>query len=148
MVGDDIVQEQILITDNGKSCVNVVKIIENIWENLLKGKNIKTNNKGFFYWEIKITSLDGEEVMLKFECPKPKDGMWDDLAKGTTDWAKYWNAKYAQVKERDYKIQRDEWTLPGSKRMNFTTGEQETTADVTYQDPNLGDLQNLLNFLY
>lgn len=150
MVGDDLVQEQIVMTLGTPvtSSTSNVKIIEDIWNDLLTGSDIKTNGRGFFYWEIKITALDGEDVIIKFECPRPKDGIWDDLASGTTDWAKYWDAKYNEVKNRKYKIQRDEWTLPGTKRMNFTTGEQEITDDITYQDPNLGDLQNLLNFLY
>lgn len=150
MVGSDIVQEQITMTLGNpvtSETKNVI-VIKDIWNDLLTGTDIKTNGKGFFYWEIKVTSLDSEDVMIKFECPKPKDGMWGELADGTTEWAKYWNKKYEEVKARDYKIQRDEWTLPGTKRINFTTGEQEETEDVTYQNPDLGDLQNLLNILY
>lgn len=148
MIGDDIVQEQISFLNDGTSSTSVVKVVDNVWNDLLKGTNIKTNGKGFFYWDITVTSLEGENITIKFECPKPKDGMWDDLAAGTTEWAKYWDTKYAEVKSRNYKIQRDEWTLPGTKRINFTTGKQETTEDVTYQNPDLGDLQNLLNFLF
>ena len=45
--GNSLVQDQILLTDNGKSSENTVTLIDDIWDDLTKasGNKYKTNDK-------------------------------------------------------------------------------------------------------
>ena len=99
--GDSLVQQQILLLSNGSVCENVVSLIDNIWDNLLGNDDsypIKTNGKGYFYWEYTMNDTvdDSIETTINFECPRPKEDLFKepyDPTTGKTDWAKYWLTK-------------------------------------------------------
>lgn len=153
--GDSLVQQQILLLSNGSVCENVVSLIDNIWDNLLGNDDsypIKTNGKGYFYWEYTMNDTvdDSIETTINFECPRPKEGLFEepyDLTTGKTDWAKYWLTKLKTTVENSkaYNIQKTEYTLPGTQRMNFTTGLPEELDEVNIKINDIGDITNLLS---
>ena len=154
--GDKLIQEQILILADGKTSTNQVAIIDDIWDNLVNGSStypIKTNDKkNYFFWEYEMTDTldDTTTKLIKLECPMPKEGLFTepyDPTTGKTEWAKYWLNKYKTTEENAevMKIKKTEYTLPGTKRLNFSTGQQETTEDIKIENNDIGDITNLLS---
>ena len=158
ILGDQLMQEQLLIVP-GSSVVaeNNVVLIDNIWDNLLTEAGdseygYKTNGKKFFYWEVKMTdtSDDNIEVTVKIECPRPKDGLFNepyDPNRVVGEYAKYWMNQYktaAENSETRLAIQKKTVTFPGTTFVNFSTGELYTTDTVEIGNNDLGDISNLL----
>lgn len=156
IIGDKLIQEQILLLTNGNSSTNNVAIIDDIWKNLVDGSEtypVKYNDKkNYFYWEYQMTDTldDTTEITVKFECPTPKEGLFTepyDPSTAKTEWAKYWLTKYKTTQDnaKIMNIQKTEYTLPGSKILNFGTGLQETQEDITFKNNDIGDISNLLS---
>lgn len=151
-----LVQEQILILPDGRTCSNQVELISDVFDNLLNGDageyQVKTNNKGYFYFTYKMTDTADEqaEVEVNIEAPRPIPGLFEepyDPTTGKTEWAKFWLTKLKNTQDnlKIMNIQRAEYTLPGSTRMNWQTGETETLEEITVVNNDLGDITNLLN---
>lgn len=151
--GDSLLQDQILILPNGTSSTNTVPLINNIWEDLLsEGGQYKTNKKGYFYWEAKMTDVENNdvEVTVMIECPRPKDGLFEepyDPEKGKGEWAKYWLTKYKTTAENALEkmtIQKKEIVFPGTEYIN-QYGELVKVEEKRVTNDNLGDISNLLS---
>lgn len=150
---NSLVQDQTLITTNGTS-ENTVVLIENIWDDLTKasGNQYKTNNKGYFYWEVDMTSMEDDDVEVKVnvECPKPKPGLFQepyDPDSVDSSYAKYWVGKMKTAQENydnEYAIQRKEVVFTGSTYLD-QTGEAVVLDDYTFINSDLGDISNLLS---
>lgn len=136
-----LVQDQVIIDTNGTTTDNVDVLIDDIWVDLTSDSGTyKTNNKGYFYWEYKFTSLDDStiEETIFFECPKPKPGLYkepydpgDASVKG--EYSKYWVRKlkeFSENAEKQTKLMSDEITLKGNSYYN-QKGELVTLPDVT-----------------
>jgi hypothetical protein len=174
--GDSLVQDQTKITSRGKVIdIPAAVIIEDIWDNL-KNNNpytyndtsatYKTNNKkDYFYWEVKQTSIESDdiEVTINFECPKPKDGLFDDLwenkiepddnsvlSKG--DYAAYWYKKIYTSRvnyQNEMTVQKKEVTFEPVTMTDYSKdnfGEvREVLPRYTIKNDDLGDISNLLS---
>ena len=72
--GKTLYQEQILMSPGVVSTSQTIVLIADIWKDLIEGPTTaKTNNKGYFYWEVTMTDPENDDVELtiKFECPRP-----------------------------------------------------------------------------
>ena len=150
--GDKLVQEQILITPGSVSSTNVVALIENIWEDLIGTGTYKTNGRGYFYWEYKITDTedDNVEMVVKFECPKPKEGLFQepyDPSKCSGEYSKYWVGRLKTAVdnfELKSTVQRKEVIFPGTTYVD-SKGDVVELEDTKFSNNDLGDITNLLN---
>lgn len=152
--GDSLVQDQILLTDTGKSSENTVELIANIWDDLTKasGNEYKTNNKGYFFWEVEMTSMEDDDVTVKvnIECPKPKPGLFQepyDPDSVDSSYAKYWVAKMKTAQENyenEYAIQRKEVVFNGCTYQD-QEGRDVELPDYTFNNSDIGDITNLLS---
>lgn len=155
--GDSLVQEQLLLSPGMPVSENVVSLIDNIWENLTSEAGsstygYKTNGKKYFYWEVKMTDTtdDSIEVTVKIECPKPKEGLFTspyDPDKVTGEYAKFWVEKMRIAEknnEENFAIQKKVITFPGSKYVDYSTGEIYETEEIKITNNDLGDISNLL----
>ena len=152
--GNSLVQDQILITADGKSCENTVVLIEDIWDDLTKasGNEYQTNNKGYFFWEVEMTSLESDDdtVKVNIECPRPKPGLFQepyDPESVDSSYAKYWvnKMKIAQENyENEYAIQRKEVVFDGTTYLD-QEGNTEEIPDYVFNNSDLGDITNLLS---
>lgn len=176
ILGDSLVQDQTKITSKGKAIdIPAAVIIEDIWENLKNNtpytydngsKSYKTNSKkDYFYWEVKQTSIESDdiEVTINFECPKPKEGLYDDLLANDTDpsdnsvtskgdYTAYWyNKIYTARKnyQNEMTIQKKEVTFEPVTMTDYSTenfGEvREVVPGYTIKNDDLGDISNLLS---
>lgn len=156
--GDHLMQEQLMIFP-GSSFVseNTVILIDNIWENLLSDAGsteygYKTNGKKYFYWEVKMTDTTDEtvEVTVRIECPKPKDGLFEEPYNPdsvTGEYAKYWVNQYKiahENSEHRMVIQKKSVIFPGTTYVNYETGEKYDTETVIIKNNDIGDISNLL----
>lgn len=150
--GDSLVQDQILVTTNGMS-ENTVVILQDIWSDLTSNNGTyKTNDKGYFYWEVNMTSMEDDDITVKvnIECPKPKPGLFQepyDPESVDGKYAKYWVGKMKIAQENynnEYAIQRKEVTLKGLNYLD-QGGENITMPDVTFTNSDIGDITNLLS---
>lgn len=150
--GASLVQEQILVVPGKDSYTNTIILIDDIWKDLSGEGTYKTNGKGYFYWEYKMTDTENDdvEVTLKFECPRPKEGLFkepynpDDV---TGDYAKYWVGKLKTAQnnfENKAAIQKKEIVFPGSNYVN-QNGEFIQVEETKVSNTDLGDITNLLN---
>ena len=150
--GDKLVQEQILITPGSVSSTNVVALIENIWEDLIGTGTYKTNGRGYFYWEYKMTDTedDNVEMVVKFECPKPKEGLFQepyDTSKCSGEYSKYWVGRLKTAVdnfELKSTVQRKEVIFPGTTYVD-SKGDVVELEDTKFSNNDLGDITNLLN---
>lgn len=152
--GDSLVQDQILITSDGKSSENTIVLIADIWSDLTaaSGNQYKTNNKGYFYWETEMTSLEDDDAMvtINVECPKPKPGLFQepyDPESVDSSYAKYWVQKMKTAQENyenEYAIQRKEVVFKGTTYTG-QDGEIVEIPDYTFINSDLGDISNLLS---
>lgn len=150
--GDKLVQEQILITPGSASSTNVVALIEDIWEDLTSAGTYKTNGRGYFYWEYKMTDTedDNVEIVVKFECPKPKEGLFQEPYNPETqtgDYSKYWVERLKTAMdnyELKSTVQRKEVIFPGTTYVN-SKGDVVELEDTKFTNNDLGDITNLLN---
>lgn len=150
--GDKLVQEQILITPGSVSSTNVVALIENIWEDLIGTGTYKTNGRGYFYWEYKMTDTedDNVEMVVKFECPKPKEGLFQepyDPSKCSGEYSKYWVGRLKTAVdnfELKSTVQRKEVIFPGTTYVD-SKGDVVELEDTKFSNNDLGDITNLLN---
>lgn len=152
--GDSLVQDQILLTSDGKSSENTVTLIANIWDDLTKasGNEYKTNGKGYFFWEVEMTSMEDDDtiVTINIECPKPKPGLFQepyDPESVDSSYAKYWVAKMKTAQENyenEYAIQRKEVVFKGTTYQD-QEGQDVTLPDYTFNNTDIGDITNLLS---
>ena len=108
--GDKLLQDQIVFL-NDIPTENTVVLISNIWDNLFEnGDNnyiVKSNKKGYFYWEVPVTPIDNDNVgqlneKMLIECPKPREDQFDRLNEVQIEegedvsgiWAKYWKKRF------------------------------------------------------
>lgn len=173
ILGDSLVQDLTKITSKGKAIdIPADVIIEDIWENLKNNTGsgptaYKTNppKKDYFYWEVKQTSIESDdiEVTINFECPKPKEGLYDDLLANDTDpsdnsvtskgdYTAYWyNKIYTARKnyQNEMTIQKKEVTFEPVTMTDYSTenfGEvREVVPGYTIKNDDLGDISNLLS---
>lgn len=152
IIGDALVQEQILITPGNTSTSNTVELIKNIWEDLKTDGTYKSNKKkNYFFWEYKMTDTENEnsEVTIKFECPQPKEGLFEEPYDPDTvegDYAKYWVKKLKTSTENyEYKaaIQKKEIVFPGTRYVN-QEGEVVEVKESRISNTDIGDITNLL----
>lgn len=156
IVGDRLVQDQILIADSGIVTQGNVDLVPNIWEDLKKktGQKYKSNSKKtYFYWEYDTTDPENDDLTIKvlIECPKPKDGMYKapykDINTGSMgDWEKYWVEKFKAAEERAqkaYVIQESEVTLPGTSYIDQKGNKIDLPEKVIKRGPD-SDITNLL----
>lgn len=155
IINDSLVQNQTLILPNGAVSENMVPIIGNIWEDLLKADGsheYKTNlKKTYFYWEYKMTDSedDSAEVSVMIECPRPKEGLFQepyepDEARG--EYEKFWLKKYkaaADNAKNSFTIQPKEIVLGGTEYVN-PQGDVVRVEEKKIINDNLGDVTNLL----
>lgn len=163
---DKLLQDQI-IEMNGVLTENTVVLISNIWDNLFDNGDlnypVKSNKKGYFYWEVKVTPVDNDNVgqineKMFIECPKPREDQFDRLKEvqiGVEDgddeingnWAKYWKRRFDTTMENAEKkmtIQRKEVVFGGSNYID-PEGELKTIEEKHVQtDHELGSIANLL----
>ena len=152
--GYSLVQDQILLTENGKSSENTVVLIANIWDDLTKasGNEYKTNNKGYFFWEVEMTSMENDDIIVKvnIECPKPKQGLFQepyDPDSVDSSYAKYWVGKMKTAQENyenEYAIQRKEVVFDGCTYLD-QEGQEVELPDYTFNNSDIGDITNLLS---
>lgn len=172
ILGDSLVQDLTKITSRGKAIdIPADVIIENIWENLKNNTGsgptaYKTNSKkDYFYWEVKQTSIESDdiEVTINFECPKPKEGLFDDLWESDTDpenedvlsmgdYTAYWYKKVYTARtnyQNEMTIQKKEVTFEPVTMTDYSTenfGEvREVVPGYTIKNDDLGDISNLLS---
>ena len=176
ILGNSLVQDQTKISGNGRAKdIPAAVIIENIWNNLKdntpytyegNSASYKTNSKkDYFYWEVKQTSIESDDinVTINFECPKPKEGLYDDLLENDTDpdsqevlnmgdYTAYWYKKVYTARknyENEMAIQKKEitfsdYTTTDYTDKNGTFGEQINKPGYTIKNDDLGDISNLL----
>lgn len=171
--GDSLVQDQTKITSSGKAIdIPAAVIIEDIWNNLRNNSGsgptaYKTNppKKDYFYWEVKQTSIESDdiEVTINFECPKPKEGLYDDLLRDGNidpdsstitdmgDYTAYWYKKIYTAREnyeKEMAIQKKEITFNDYNVTGYTNddfGETVNKSGYTIKNDDLGDITNLLS---
>lgn len=156
IIGDALVQEQILITPGQASSTNVVELIKNIWDDLKTEGTYKSNRKkDYFYWEYEMNDTENEDTVLKikFECPSPKEGLFKEPYDPETaegDYAKYWLTKLKESTENyEYKaaIQKKEIVFPGTRYVN-QSGEVVEVKESKITNTDIGDITNLLGELF
>ena len=151
--GDSLLQDQILVLPGGKHSVNTVPLIENIWEDLRsENGTYKSNKKGYFYWECKMTDSENDDVEIPIlvECPRPKDGLFEEpydpsMAKG--EWERYWLTKFKTTQDNALEkmtIQKKEIVFPGTEYIN-QYGELVKVEEKRVTNNDLGDISNLLS---
>lgn len=149
---DALIQEQITFTPGKQPTTTVVKLIDNIWDDLTSDKGTYKSNdkKTYFYWEVEQSDISGDgEIKVMIECPKPKEGLfnppYDETPKG--DWAKYWLEKfkttYNNFQQRST-IQPKEVVFPGTEYIN-QQGETVKVEERRVPRDNFGDITNLLS---
>ena len=153
-----LLQEVTTIYANGKITQDVVVRIPNIWSSdQLTSKtevdDIKTNGKGYFYWEFEMTDLYNDDVNVKIqiECPKPGEDIFpepyepDEYAENT--YGHYWVTKLKEASE-NYEnhaaIQRKNVTFKGTSYID-QNGDTVDIEDTVFRNNDLGDITNLLN---
>lgn len=149
--GDSLVQEQILIAPGLASSTNVISLIPDIWADLTSGAGkYKTNGKGYFWWEIKVTDMNEDsEVTIKYECPRPKEGLYlepYDLSKADGEYSKYWIGRLKAAVanyEASSAIQKKEIVFPGTSYINQNGNLVELT-ETKENNSDIGDITNLL----
>lgn len=158
---DSLYQDIVLLTiddnNNRNQSENTVKIIDDIWKDLMSNSSkAKTDKKGYWYWEVDMSTLDETDslVKVKVSCPKPGPELFDydfEEKSGDSDWTKYWKGKMSQVKDSVYNstngLQQKEIILPGTKYIN-QNGETVEVEETKITRNDLGDIQNLLNCLF
>ena len=155
--GDKLVQDQIIIGDDGKTVQGNAVLIEDIWEDLKKktGQKYKSNKKKtYFYWEYDTTDPENDDLTMKImiECPRPKEGMYTppykDINTGSMgDWEKHWVEKYKKAEinsEKAYVVQETKVTLPGSTYID-QKGNKVELPETKINRGFDSDLANLLS---
>ena len=174
---NSLIQDIITITENGSSAISTEStetIVENIWTDLTDltdGHTYETNNKGYFYWKVNMTSLDNddERVEVYVECPRPdvnidpfRDPQPDDWTPEeiASNYAKYWITKLAKIMkqaENEYAIQRKEVIFHGGSYLkqdqlpdgatvdDYPDGWNVEIPDYTFNNSDIGDITNLLS---
>jgi hypothetical protein len=158
-----LLQDQI-IEINGVLTENTVVLISDIWDNLFNNGDseyvVKSNKKGYFYWEIPVTPIDNDNVgqlneKMFIECPKPREDQFERLSEVQVDegedvsevWAKYWKKRFDTTMENAEKkmtIQRKEVVFGGSNYID-PDGNLKTIDEQHVQvDHELGSIANLL----
>lgn len=158
-----LLQDQI-IEINGVLTENTVVLISDIWDNLFNNGDseyvVKSNKKGYFYWEIPVTPIDNDNVgqlneKMFIECPKPREDQFERLNEVQVDegedvsevWAKYWKKRFDTTMENAEKkmtIQRKEVVFGGSNYID-PDGNLKTIDEQHVQvDHELGSIANLL----
>lgn len=148
--GNQLVQNQTLVTPNGMG-ENTVVLINDIWEDLLSSESTAKRERNYWYWEVQQTNLEDEEVTVRFECPKPKDGLLDqyglDPNNAVSDWAKYWVGKYKEVSDRyadSCTIQPKSVVFQSADLVDYDDGHMYTVDELTVPRNNLGDIKSLI----
>jgi hypothetical protein len=151
--GKSLVQEQIMIIPGKSAITNTIVLVEDIWEDLKSASGTyKTKDNKYFYWEYKMTDSENDDVEIdvKYECPKPKIGVFPEPYDPETvegEYAKYWVGRMKEASEnyeKAYAIQRKEILLKGTEYMD-QEGNIATIEDSVESNTNLGDIMNLLN---
>lgn len=153
---DSLVQYQTLVSKltTGKIIIsdNTVVLIKDIWKDLLSDNGTyKTNGKGYFYYEIKKTSIDNDDITIqeKFECPKPDEMYQDRIADGefSGSYADYWKDKINKARENYQKesvILKNEILLKGTEYEVPNKHIKVDNITVKRSDTGISELGNLL----
>lgn len=151
--GDSLIQEQLLVVPGKDVITNTVVLVKDIWKDLTTEGTYKVANGKYFYWEYKATSHEDDDVelTLKFECPKPKEGLFKepyDPEQVEGGYAKYWVAKLKEAQENyEYKaaIQKKEIVFPGTGYVG-QDGNYVKVDEIRVKNDDLGDITNLLGY--
>lgn len=152
--GDTLVQDCILVTPGAVSDQQTDVLVSNIWDDLLsENGKYKTNGRGYFYWEYKMTDHDNDdvEVTVFHECPKPKEDLFtgdraSHLSNPQGEYAKYWVGKIKTAQEnyeKSMSIQKKDITLKGTTYLK-QNGESIELKDMKVANDDLSDITNLL----
>lgn len=150
--GNSLVQEQIMLIPGRPAITNIVSLVPDIWEDLSSGSGTyKSNGKNYFFWEFQQTDSEVEdsEVTVKFECPRPKPGLFKepyDPDSVDGEYAKYWVERMKTASENYEKasaIQRKEIILKGTEYLD-SEGNIVKIEDKVENNSNLGDIMSLL----
>ena len=96
------------------------------------------------------TEDDNVEIVVKFECPKPKEGLFKEPynpKEQIGEYAKYWVTRLkTTVDNYELKstVQRKEVIFPGTTYVD-SKGEVVELEDTKFSNNDLGDITNLLN---
>jgi hypothetical protein len=154
--GNKLVQEQILLTSTHANTLNTVVLIDDIWADLTSASGtykVSPNNSRYFYWEYQMTDTedDEHEVTVKFECPKPKEGLFTEPYDPNSvegDYAIYWVTKMKEAVENyEYKaaVQKKEIIFPGTSYMSPDTNTIEQVQEIKVKNSDISDISNLLS---
>lgn len=153
--GNSLLQDQTLVAPGGITSNNTVALIKDIWEDLLSANSQVKRDRNFWYYEASMHNLEDEEITVRVEVPRPKDGLLDqydgDPGKAKSDWARYWIEKFnamAQRYQEAYTIQPKEIVLRGTEYVEPGTGEIKKVEEKRVENNELGDVTNLLLNLF
>lgn len=155
IINNQLLQDQVLVMPGGRISENTVILIDDVLEDLLTGSKNKSNEKkNYFYWPVTMTSIGDDDIenTVDFECPGIQSfqhipDLENKLKNGTTEWAKFWYAKYRAAQEnakKEIAIQKKVINLPGTEWIS-QTGETKKIDEIQIQNTALGDIENLLS---
>lgn len=145
-------------------------LIDDIWENLVNGTDsvnddfdatfpIHQSLDGkYLYWIYKMSDseIPENDVITRFECPKPKVGLFKEPYNeedGTNAYSKYW-LKQLRIAAENYEnsmvIQKKEIIFPETCYQKYTLGgdknpEMTKIDEIREQNNDIGDISNLLS---
>lgn len=114
-------------------------------------------SKCYFFWEYAMTDTENSdsEVVVRLECPKPKQGIFGpcypyslDNPESGSEYAEYYINKLNEASENFENaaaIQKKEIIFPGTQRIDFTSGGVDTTKEFRVNNSDIGDITNLLS---
>lgn len=153
-----LVQDQVVIISGQGSYSKTEILVDDIVKDLTSANGkYKTNDRGYFYWEYKMTDSENDDVelTLKFDCPRPFDNMFikEDtgevipISEAEGAYAEYWVPRLHTAfenYEKQIAIQRKEITFAGTTYMD-QKGNQVKVDDITVKNNDVSDITNLLN---
>jgi hypothetical protein len=155
ILGNQLIQDTITFTEDGHAYNGTNIIIEDIWEDLLADSHqYKKSGKKYFYWEYTQTNDEDQDILIKYEAPSPKPGLFDPsgLEELNPDdyngeYPKYWIEKINEAKknyEDKTAIQKKEIVFADNKTVNFDNGAIVNNSKYTVKNNDLGFIENLL----
>ena len=154
---NSLIQDIVKFTDTGGAYNGTNVIIEDIWEDLMSGSHqYQRAGKKYFYWEYTMTNDEGENILIKFECPNPKPGLFDSTGMEEElnpddyegEYPKYWAEKINEARknyEDKMAIQKKEIVFAENTTVNYEDGSIVVNEKYTVKNDNLGFVEKLLS---